>query len=265
MKLKEAQMLGILALIAVGIILLCMWGGEEGEETDGAGSQGASAAASVADTQTLRDVYEELLDPSTVADSSDDGATEAESVIEIGSGQPEEPTPIAEEDLLRPFLEETEPAEIPLTPSEEAEEPLQGQPAPTAAPAVTHTVQKGETLSSISKKYYGTAGRWADIQEANRDVVPDPKQLMPGTDLVIPGARVLSAGRAEQAASPALATAAQSDSRRFHTVKKGETLWRIASRYYDGDGTRWKDILAANRAALSAETDLKEGMRLRIP
>ena len=44
MKLKEAQMLGILALIAVGIIMLCMWGGgydlEEGSAT---GQETASA------------------------------------------------------------------------------------------------------------------------------------------------------------------------------------------------------------------------------
>ena len=30
-----------------------------------------------------------------------------------------------------------------------------------------------------------------------------------------------------------------------HVVARGETLWRIAVRYY-GDGQRWRDIVAAN-------------------
>ena len=32
---------------------------------------------------------------------------------------------------------------------------------------------------------------------------------------------------------------------RVHVVARGETLWRIAVRYY-GDGQRWRDIVAAN-------------------
>ena len=34
MKLKEAQMLGILALLAVGTVLLCMWGGDDVPDDD---------------------------------------------------------------------------------------------------------------------------------------------------------------------------------------------------------------------------------------
>ena len=50
----------------------------------------------------------------------------------------------------------------------------------------TYTVQKGDTLSSISKKVYGDAGRWKDIWNANKDVVPNKDKLKVGTKLRIP-------------------------------------------------------------------------------
>jgi nucleoid-associated protein YgaU len=49
-----------------------------------------------------------------------------------------------------------------------------------------HVVQKGETLSSISAKYYGSARQWRKIVLANRDNLPDPNRLTPGTKLIIP-------------------------------------------------------------------------------
>jgi 5'-nucleotidase len=49
-----------------------------------------------------------------------------------------------------------------------------------------HVVQKGDTLSSISAKYYGSARQWRKILAANRDNLPDPNRLIPGTKLIIP-------------------------------------------------------------------------------
>ena len=49
-----------------------------------------------------------------------------------------------------------------------------------------HIVQKGDTLSSISAKYYGSARQWRKILAANRDNLPDPNRLIPGTKLIIP-------------------------------------------------------------------------------
>lgn len=57
--------------------------------------------------------------------------------------------------------------------------------AETAAPR-THTVQPGETLATISKKYYGTPARWKDIHQANRDRLPDANRLREGMELTIP-------------------------------------------------------------------------------
>ena len=47
----------------------------------------------------------------------------------------------------------------------------------------SHTVESGDTLSAIGKKY-GVA--WRDIFEANRDQLDDPDKILPGQTLRIP-------------------------------------------------------------------------------
>jgi chromosome segregation ATPase len=59
-------------------------------------------------------------------------------------------------------------------------------PAPPATEPRLHTVMPGETLSTIARDYYGSASRWAEIFEANRDRVPEPNRLGVGTLLRIP-------------------------------------------------------------------------------
>ncbi len=49
-----------------------------------------------------------------------------------------------------------------------------------------HIVLKGETLSSISKQYYGTANKWQKILDANRETIKDANKIAPGTKLIIP-------------------------------------------------------------------------------
>jgi 5'-nucleotidase / UDP-sugar diphosphatase len=69
-------------------------------------------------------------------------------------------------------------------------EPVEGndgqQAANTEQPQRIHVVQKGDTLSSISAKYYGSAKQWRKIVLANRDNLPDPNRLTPGVKLIIP-------------------------------------------------------------------------------
>ena len=50
----------------------------------------------------------------------------------------------------------------------------------------THLVQAGETLATISQKYYGTMAKWQVIFEANRDRLPNANRLRTGMELVIP-------------------------------------------------------------------------------
>jgi LysM repeat protein len=64
-------------------------------------------------------------------------------------------------------------------------------PAPSAAaappPAVrTHVVSAGETLGTISSRYYGSPAQWNRIFDANRDRIQNPNNVRVGTALVIP-------------------------------------------------------------------------------
>ncbi|MBK7928810.1 MAG: LysM peptidoglycan-binding domain-containing protein [Bryobacterales bacterium] len=56
------------------------------------------------------------------------------------------------------------------------------------APAVTYTVQSGDTLSKISKQFYGSANQYMKIFEANKDQLSDPDKIKPGQVLKIPNA-----------------------------------------------------------------------------
>lgn len=51
---------------------------------------------------------------------------------------------------------------------------------------------------------------------------------------------------------------------RRHVVAQGETLYKIAQRYY-GNGGKWPEILEANRDILKNESAVRPGMELRIP
>jgi nucleoid-associated protein YgaU len=50
----------------------------------------------------------------------------------------------------------------------------------------TYTVQSGDTLSKISKQFYGDANQYMRIFEANRDKLDDPNKIRPGQQLTIP-------------------------------------------------------------------------------
>ena len=73
---------------------------------------------------------------------------------------------------------------------------IQGKPVglpPNQSPAAgsgpgerRHTVERGDTLTSISRKYYGTIRKTDVILRANRNVLSKPEDLRPGQTLVIP-------------------------------------------------------------------------------
>ena len=50
----------------------------------------------------------------------------------------------------------------------------------------TYTVNKGDTLSKIAKEFYGSANRWHEIYDANRDQLSNPDLIKPGQVLKIP-------------------------------------------------------------------------------
>lgn len=51
---------------------------------------------------------------------------------------------------------------------------------------------------------------------------------------------------------------------RYHTVAKGDTLYRLARMYYNDQG-RWKDIYEQNRSQIGDPNQIRVGQRLVIP
>jgi LysM repeat protein len=64
--------------------------------------------------------------------------------------------------------------------------PAPAKTAPAATEPRTHVVTAGDSLYSIAKHYYGSAGRWTEILAANRDIITNPNALALGTKLRIP-------------------------------------------------------------------------------
>jgi hypothetical protein len=50
----------------------------------------------------------------------------------------------------------------------------------------TYTVEAGDSLSKISKHFYGDAGQYMKIFNANRDKLSDPNDIQAGQQLTIP-------------------------------------------------------------------------------
>jgi nucleoid-associated protein YgaU len=66
-------------------------------------------------------------------------------------------------------------AEFPVDPSQ-------------ATPDKTYTVKAGDTLSKISKEFYGNANDYMRIFDANKDQLKNPDQIKVGQQLKIPAA-----------------------------------------------------------------------------
>jgi len=52
---------------------------------------------------------------------------------------------------------------------------------------------------------------------------------------------------------------------RTHVVQKGDTLFKLAREYYNGDQSQWRRIYQANQAQIPNPNVLKVGQQLVIP
>ncbi|GEM_PF-1950836 len=79
-------------------------------------------------------------------------------------------------------------------PADAVEQVIIGKKPPALPPSAgeteslrIHIVQPGETLSNISKIYFGSNGNWKKIYEANKDSLPQgPDTIRTGMKLIIP-------------------------------------------------------------------------------
>lgn len=122
----------------------------------------------------------------------------------------------------------------------------------------THAVAKGDTLSTISEKYYDTGKHWRLIADANTAVLPEPSMLRIGMKLRVPQPPPARETRAEEADS-AIPRAGFT-----YKVKKGDTLSSISRTAY-GTAKRWNSILAANENKLPSPERLAVGMVISLP
>jgi len=88
---------------------------------------------------------------------------------------------------LRNELEAASKARAALLKSLGVKAPRQEQLQKDLIPGVrTYTVQSGDTLASIARRFYKSPARWRDIQDANFNTLEGTAKLKPGMVLMIP-------------------------------------------------------------------------------
>lgn len=126
-----------------------------------------------------------------------------------------------------------------------------------------HTVKSGETLSAISKRYFGSSTRANDILRANP--LLDPARLRPGRVIRIPKDPGNIQGKPVSPPSePAQPSPDPVPSIKEYVVHAGDTLSGIATDIYGTSGMA-RAIYQANRDILADEHSLRVGMRLKLP
>lgn len=108
----------------------------------------------------------------------------------------------------------------------------------SSTPGGSHTVAFGETLWSISEKYYKTGYNWVDLVKANN--LTNADDIKEGATLVIPEVTPIFP-EGEVASGETV----KKQEAKTYTVVPGDTLWDIAVAQY-GDGYKWSAIAQAN-------------------
>ncbi len=133
----------------------------------------------------------------------------------------------------------------------------------------TYRVQPGDTLASISRRFYGTTSKTNTITRANP--FKDPMRLKVGDELKIPkdpsniqgkpAPARLDAGPKPDASS---GSGSSDDASREYEVKPGDSLSTIAER--ELGSSKYADLIyKANRDTLKSKDALKVGQKLSIP
>lgn len=177
-----------------------------------------------------------------------------ETVVSAVTSSPEQPSSATAQPTVQlPTVQtpaEAQPAATPL-PGEAtaAPAPAGAEPADTSGGGTWHTVQPGETLSSIARGYGAT---WQEVAEENS--LSNPNQIYVGQKLKIP---TTSSGGTSSGSS----SGAVPGCRIQHTVRQGEWVWQIARNY----GVSPYDILAANGLTIQSANTIYPGTVLCIP
>jgi len=109
---------------------------------------------------------------------------------------------------------------------------------------ISYQIKEGDSLWTISEKFYNSGYNWIDIAKANN--LANPSIIHAGNKIIIPKIEKKS----EAVVKDVEKTIAVSNQITGDTykVKKGDYLWDIAVRAY-GDGYQWVKIAKANNLA----------------
>jgi LysM repeat protein len=96
-------------------------------------------------------------------------------------------------------------------------------------PARHYTVRRGDTLSSIAQRFYGSSARWTWLFQANRSVIKNPNTIFVGEVLNVPF-KAPPRSQATPPAAPATSTALTTTSTLSGTLSCHglEELWEEA-------------------------------------
>jgi len=223
--------LGLIGIVAVAVILAVVW--DIHNQSKIVAREKAAAA--------------ETLPPSTAQTSPTD------SVASAGASAPQippaEPAPLTTASPIGPAASEPVVTAAPVQPRRTESRPT----APAQTTAQKYVTKKGDTLSSLAKRFYGDDLKWKAIYEANREAIPNPNFLPLGKEVTIPPVET-----AEKL------TVLDHPTRTTYIVQKDDTLTKIAERHY-GDPARWKDILEANKGKIPDKDKVFPGTVLVIP
>ncbi len=161
--------------------------------------------------------------------------------------EPTNPPPVAESNAPAA----TAPGTVVLPPAAPPVVPSNPPPTEVVGETRQHTVEKGDSFYTLSKKY-GVSMK--AIEAANPGV--NPKKLKINQKLNIPAGR--SAAAASAAATGATTAAASETGEAVYTVKTGDTLARIARRH----GTTVNAIKATNNLT---NDRILVGQKLNVP
>lgn len=115
-----------------------------------------------------------------------------------------------------------------------------------------YTVQKGDTLRAIAKKYGCTVD---EIVEANSELIKNPNLIRVGWELKIQQKGEAGADNTSGAASQ------DNTNTGVYIVKKGDTLWGISRKC----GCKVADIVALNRDLIADPNKIFAGWELKVP
>ena len=182
----------------------------------------------------------------------------------------------AVESGIEPLDPTVDPAKAPVDPFPGAQPAAGAEAAKSLDPAALPAggaeqfrvvkAQANDTFATIAKRELNTAARFTEIAKLNPDL--NGAKLKKGQDVKIPlapAATPVPSGTApggDSAAAPAAATPAPAE--RTYTVRSGDTLSSIAQSQMKSKN-KWRDLQKANEDVLHGSTNLKIGMKLRIP